>query len=891
MNLNQLVKNLHQGSTAVGLKEDRNILWLNEVTFEDSLLVGEKNASLGELTQKLSKLGINVPKGFTITSHAFSYFLEQTGLRDKLSPLLIDLDKTTSLSILEQRSKTLRSIIMDSEFPELLKLQILRAYKTLEDHYEEHVDVALRSSATSKQLSHSFSGLHDSYFNIHSEEQVIHYVKRCFASLFSLRALQYRLEYSIKYDQVLFSVSIQKMINSSNSVAGSISTLDPNSGFDKVVVINSSYGLGELISNNAIEPDEYVVFKPTLEEGYKSLISKNLGEKHLKKIYDVHGTQLTKDILTSKKEQESYSISDNEALELARLSIIIEDHISSKFGSYQPVMINWVKDEVTGEFVITSVSPENIHSKNTSEIISRYSLEEEGSVLLTGQPIGDMISHGEVRVIHQSSDFSKFKEGEVLVTDLTDEQFEPLMRKASAVITNRGNRNSHTTTFANELKIPIIVDSKNATQLLRDGDKITISCENDIGYIFSGYLKYKVTEISKEMDIENKTKSLIDLTSPSQAFESSKFYSAGIGHFSQSSILTHKVKIHPNALLYFDELKKNPHAKTEVKEIESLTKSFDDKVDYYIDTVSRELAKVAASTYPKKAYVTFSDLNSKSYYSLLGGKFFEPLEDNLHLGYQGVSKFLSREYIDAFKLECLTIRKVREELGFKNLKLVIPLCRTVEELKEILSVMEGLGLSKSHDGLEILLSCSTPGNVILLDKFLNYVDGVSIDINHLSQLTLGYDQSLDLDTFNYNSDNESIKELLLPVIHRCNERNKFVTIHGLISNSLLSSLISQNIQSVSFSMESLPKSLLEIQKLEHNLSKKSSIYKPGFTIKTYQLEREATTSSKNKKDKKKVVKKTSSPKKLTSKENTSKKNSISSKKKITPKKKTTSKKK
>ncbi len=856
MNLNQLVKNLHEGSTTSGLKEDRNILWLNEVAFGDAQLVGEKAAALGEVISNLSKHSISVPDGFSITSHAFSYFLDQTGLREKIKTILIDVDKNTKLSTLEKKSKLLRASIVDVEFPELLKLQIQRAYKMLEDNYEEHVDVALRSSTSSKSLEHSFRGLHDSYLNIHSESQVIHYVKRCFASLFTMRALLYRLENNINHFDVNFSVLVQKMVDTSKSVSGSLCTIDPNTGFDKVTVINASLGLGDLISNNTIEPDEYMLFKPTLEEGYKSLISKKLGSKHIKSIYDTHSTEITKQLSTSKKEQESFSLDDIEALELARLSIIIEDHISSVFGSYQPVDINWAKDESKNTYEIVSVFPERIHSTNNETTFQIHSLEEESHVLLKGHPIGDTIAHGEVRIIHSESDFSKFREGEVLVTDLTDEQFEPLMKKASAVITNRGNRNSHTATFARELEIPVIVDVENATDLLKNGQKITISCEHDIGYIFEGYLKYKVTEIAKDISLTTKTKSYLELTSSTDALESSKFFSHGIGHVSQDSIIEQCIKIHPNSLLYFDELKRNPHAKSDVVEIERLTKGYEDKADFYIDTLACELGKVAASAYPKKVYLGLSNLDSSRYYNLIGGKFFEPIEKNLSLGYRGVSRYLSKEFLNAFKLECIAIRKAREELGFKNIKITLPLCRTQQDLKEVLSILEGVGLSRGHDGLEIVMSCSTPANIVLLDKLLHSVDGVSVDLNHLSNLILGVDSSLEIDSFNYDANDEAVKELLLPVIHRCNERNKSFTIYGDISEDMLSFLIEHNVQSISVPSKAISKTSLDIEKLEHIFSKKTSVFKPGFTISVFEKE----DSSIQKKTVKKTTKKSSTTK-------------------------------
>ena len=885
MDLNQLVKNLHNGDSAAGLKQDRNILWFDELSLEDISLVGEKNATLGELTSKLSKLGVKTPSGFAITSHAYAYFLEQTGLKDTISDLLIDLD-VTSMHNVEQRAKKIRAIIQDSEFPELLKLQISRAYKTLEDKYGTHVDIAVRSSVVSKNLNNSFIGQHESYLNIHSEEQLIHYVKRCIASLFTLRAITYRAQNNIRHFDVTMSIGIQKMVRSDLAVSGMMSTLDPSTGFNKVTSISAGYGLGEPLVEGVVTPDEYMVFKPTLEEGYKSIISKTLGEKHLKRIYDSNGSKLTKDVMVPKIQQKNFALDDSEILELSKVSIIIEDHISAKLGYYQPVDLEWAKDGQSQELFIVDARAERIHSKKKVDVLKSYELLEESDVILRGEPVGNSIAHGQIKIVHDVQDANHFKEGDILVTDMTDADFEPLMRQASAIIVNRGSRNSHSSILARELEIPVITQTYNATEILENGAKVTVSCAEGTGIVMEGFVKYKVAEISNDNFIETKTKSLMSIENTNTAMRDSFIINSGVGSFSQSSIIKDTIKIHPNALLFYSELQQNSHAKEEVKLIDKLTHGYEDKIDYYIDTLAQEISKVAAAFYPKKVMVNLSDLNSKDYLSLIGGQFFEPLEENTLLGFQGVSRYISKEFLDAFKLECLAIRKVREELGFKNIKVVLPMCKTLDDLKSVDSILSGIGLKRGVDGLEIMMSCSTPANVILADQFLMHCDGFVIDIDTLSQLTLGYDSTVEIDSFVYSNSDLAVKELLLPVIHKCNERGKYVSVRGELNTEMISFVVESGIQNISLLPSCLAKNTLLIAELEHTLSKKTTTFKPGFSIKNYtstEITKKVIKKNSNSTKKKTIVKKVI--KKSIKKVESSKtiKKSTSSKKKSTKK--------
>ncbi len=894
MDLNQLVKNLHEGESASGLKEDRNILWFDELGIEDILLVGGKNASLGEMYRELSKLGVRVPYGFAVTAHAYNYFIDQTGLRDKIRDILLDLD-TTNLHNLQQRGKRIRAIIMDAEFPELLKLQIIRAYKSLEDKYGKHIDVAVRSSATAEDLPDaSFAGQQETYLNVHSEEQLLHSCKRCFASLFTDRAISYRTDKGFSHFDVALSIGVQKMVRSDKACSGVMFSIDTESGFDKVAFITGAYGLGENVVQGAVNPDEYIVFKPTLEEGYKPIISKTVGEKHIKMVYDHNGSKLTKNIPVPKSMQEKFVLEEDEVLELARWAIIIEDHYSAKKGHYQPMDMEWAKDGITGELFMVQARPETVQSRKDKSKIESFELVEEGRVLVKGVSVGSKISHGPIKIINDIHEAQSFREGDILVTDMTDPDWEPIMKKASAIITNRGGRTCHAAIISREMGVPAVVGCGNATEELKDNQKVTISCAGgEVGVVYDGYLKYKVSESSVENIPDTKTKIMLNLGNPHLAFQSSFLPNDGVGLAREEFIINSGVQIHPNALLFYNELKKNPHAKEDVRKIEELTKGYDDKVQYYVDKLAEGMAMISAAFYPKKVIMRLSDFKSNEYANLIGGKFFEPTEDNPMIGFRGASRYYSPEFKDAFKLECLAVRKVREEFGLKNLKLMIPFCRTPDEAKKVLSVMAEAGLERGKDGLEIMLMCEIPSNVILADQFLSLCDGYSLGTNDLTQLTLGLDRDSELVSHIYDERNQAVKDLVTAVIHKCNEKGKYVGICGQAPSDypeFAEFVVEAGIQTMSLNPDTIIKTKLAIAELEHKLAKKGTKFNPGFKINSYDVEEEKVvkkaTSKKvvKKAPSKKAVKK-ATPKKVVKKATPKKvvKKSKSSSKKVTKK--------
>jgi pyruvate,water dikinase len=833
MDLSHVAKNLHEGGSASGHKEQKNILWFDELKIEDVPLVGGKNASLGEMYSSLNRLGVKVPFGFAVTAHAYRLFVEESGLKEKIKTILADLD-TKNLHNLQDRGRRVRAAVMDANFPELLKMQILRAYRKLEEKYGEHVDVAVRSSATAEDLPDaSFAGQQETFLNIHSDEQLLHSCKRCFASLFTDRAISYREDKGFDHFTVALSIGVQKMVRSDMACSGVMFSIDTETGFDKVAFINGSYGLGENIVQGAVNPDEYVVFKPTLEEGYRPIISKKVGEKHMKMIYDHHGTKMTKNIPVPPNQREKFVLTDDEVLQLARWAIIIEDHYSSKKGHYSPMDMEWAKDGKTGELYIVQARPETVHSTKDKSKLITYELAEKGDIICQGVSVGEKIGHGQVKVIMDIHDAHDFKEGDILVTDMTDPDWEPIMKLASAIITNRGGRTCHAAIISREMGVPAVVGSGNATKVLKDNMKVTVSCaEGEQGYIYDGFLKYKVTEVPIDRIPETRTKIMMNIGNPHMAFSQSFLPNDGVGLAREEFIINSGVQIHPNALLHFDELKQNPKAKGDVEKIEELTKGYDDKVQYYVDKLAEGMAMISSAFYPKKVIMRLSDFKTNEYANLIGGTFFEPEEDNPMIGFRGASRYYHDNFKEAFKLEIMAVKKVREEFGLKNLKLMIPFCRTIDEAKKVLSVIKEAGVERGKDGMQIMLMCEIPANVVLADQFLDLCDGYSLGTNDLTQLTLGLDRDSELVSSIYDERNQAVKDLVAFVINKCNDRKKYVGICGQAPSDypeFAEFVVECGIQTMSLNPDTIVKTKLAIAELEHKLYKKGAAFTPGFS--------------------------------------------------------------
>lgn len=836
MDLNQLVKNLHEGESATGVKEERNILWFDELGIEDVGYVGGKNASLGEMYSSLTKLGVNIPYGFAITAHAYNYFIDQTGLRDKIKSILAELDYT-SLRSLQDKGKKIRGAIMDAEFPELLKLQIIRAYKSLEDKYGQHVDVAVRSSATAEDLPDaSFAGQQETYLNVHSNSQLLHSCKLCFASLFTDRAISYREDKNYSHFEISLSIGVQKMVRSDLSCSGVMFSIDTESGFDKVAFITGSYGLGENVVQGAVNPDEYLVFKPTLEEGYKPIISKKVGEKHIKMVYDTNGSKLTKNVQVPKKEQEQFVLQEEEVLQLGRWAAIIEDHYSAKKGHYQPMDMEWAKDGESGTLYIVQARPETVQSRRNKNKIETFELVDKATPIVEGVSVGSKIAHGNVKIIKNIHEASKFKKGDILVTDMTDPDWEPIMKMASAIITNRGGRTCHAAIISREMGVPAVVGSGNATDVLKHNQKVTVSCaEGEEGNVYDGFLKYKISQADVEDIPETSTKIMMNVANPHMAFSQSFLPNDGVGLAREEFIINSGVQIHPNALLHYNELKKRRDAKETIEKIDELTRGYEDKVQYYVDKLAEGVGMIASAFYPKKTILRLSDFKSNEYANLIGGSFFEPDEDNPMIGFRGASRYYSPEFKEAFKLECLAVKKVREQFGLKNLKLMIPFCRTVDEAKNVMKVMKEAGLERGKDGLEIYLMCEIPSNVVLADQFLEICDGYSLGTNDLTQLTLGLDRDSELVSHIYDERDKAVKDLVATVIHKCRENKKYIGICGQAPSDypeFAEFVVENGIETMSLNPDTVIKTKLAIAKLEHKLAKKPTTFNPGFKIKS-----------------------------------------------------------
>lgn len=872
MDLNNLVSNLKSGKSALNLKHEKNILWFNELGIEDIPLVGGKNASLGEMYSSLTKLGVKIPYGFAVTAHAYNEFLESTGLREVISKVLSDLN-TNDLMNLRERGRKVRAAIMDADFPETLNYQIVSAYEELEKEYGKNVDVAVRSSATAEDLPDaSFAGQQETYLNVHTKTQLLHSCKQCFASLFTDRAISYRQDKGFSHFDIALSIGVQKMVRSDLACSGVMFSIDTESGFDKVAFITGAYGLGENVVQGAVNPDEYLVFKPTLEEGYPSIISKKVGEKQMRMVYDHSGGKLTKNINVPKHDRDKFVLKDDEVLQLAKWAVIIEDHYSAKKGHYQPMDMEWAKDGHTGELFIVQARPETVQSRADRSKIQTFELVETGKLLTSGVSVGSKIGHGKVKVILDIKDAKGFEKGDILVTDMTDPDWEPIMKLASAIITNRGGRTCHAAIISREMGVPAVVGCNDATSVLKTNQKVTVSCAGgEVGEVYEGLLKYKISEVSVENIPDTKTKIMLNIGNPHLAFQYSFLPNDGVGLAREEFIINSGIQIHPNALLHYDELKKNKYAKEDIAKIEELTRGYDDKVQYYVDKLAEGMAMISAAFYPKKVIIRMSDFKSNEYANLIGGSFFEPEEDNPMIGFRGASRYYAPEFKEAFKLECLAVRKVREEFGLTNLKIMIPFCRTVDEAKKVLAVMKEAGLERGKKGLEVFLMCEIPSNIILADQFLELCDGYSLGTNDLTQLTLGLDRDSELVAHIYDERNQAVKDLVSAIIHKCNAKNKYIGICGQAPSDypeFAEFVVECGIQTMSLNPDTVIKTKLAIAELEHKLENKGHTFVPGFKIKSYEVSHKTQVSKTSKKPsstKKKVVKKTdSSPKKVVS---------------------------
>lgn len=802
-------------------KSKEFILWFNELGIEDISLVGGKNASLGEMYRNLTKKGVRVPNGFAVTAYAYRYVLEKSGAMSELRSALRGL-KVSNVKALAEAGRKAREIILRCEFPPDLQVAIVDAYKKLSKEYKDKsTDVAVRSSATAEDLPEaSFAGQQETFLNIRGAHDLMDACKRCFASLFTNRAIAYRAEHKFDHFKVALSIGVQKMVRSDLASAGVMFTLDTETGFPDVVFITGSYGLGESVVQGAVNPDEFYVFKPTLRHHFKPLIDKRLGEKATKIIYTDEGTHPIKKVNTSVDDRAKFCLSDDEALLLAEWAMIVEDHYSQKKGRWTPMDLEWAKDGRTKDLFIVQARPETVQSRKNLNVIEEFKLLQKGKVITTGKSVGNKIASGAAHIIKDVKDIEKFKAGEILVTEMTDPDWVPIMRIASAIVTNSGGRTSHAAIVSRELGLPCIVGTNNATKSIKDGQKITISCaEGETGVVYDGLLKFKVNRIDVKNIPKPRTKIMMNIGNPDDAFALSFLPNDGVGLAREEFIVNEFIKIHPLALLHFDEVK---DAESRNK-IEELTAGYKDKRDFFVDRLAMGVARIAAAFFPRDVILRFSDFKSNEYANLIGGKYFEPKEENPMIGWRGASRYYNPKYKDAFALECKAIKKVREEFGLINLKVMIPVCRTPDEGRKVIQAMKENGLERGKFNLDVYVMCEIPSNVVLADEFCDVFDGFSIGSNDLTQMTLGVDRDSALVADIYDERSPAVKRMVEHVISVAKERKKKIGICGDAPSTypeFAEFLVDCGIDSISLSPDALVSTRVVIANHEKKKRKK-----------------------------------------------------------------------
>jgi pyruvate, water dikinase len=795
----------------------RYIRTLDSLGMDDVALVGGKNASLGEMIGSLKSLGVNVPEGFAVSAEGYRLFIAHNGFEPKIRAFFEGVD-LNNIEELNRCGASIRGLMLTGEMPEVLKEEIAQSYQTMERFYETpSVDVAVRSSATAEDLPDaSFAGQQESYLNVRGETMLIEHVKRCFASLFTDRAISYRHTRGYDHFIVALSVGVQKMVRSDLASSGVMFTIDTENGSENLILINSIYGLGENIVGGRVNPDEFYLFKPTLREGKVSILKRQLGSKALTMTYDER--HHTINLSTPKELQERFSISDEEVATLARYALIIEEHYTQRAGVYRPMDIEWAKDGVTGGLFIVQARPETVQSRKTSNnTLEQYHLTEGGerNVVLSGKAIGDKIGSGHVKIIRSPAEGESFNAGDVLVADITDPDWEPIMKKASAVITNRGGRTCHAAIVAREIGVPTIVGTINATEILHDGDEVSVCCaEGEIGQVYEGLIGYEVSRIDLGNLPSTKTKLYMNVGNPESAFNVARLPNDGVGLARMEFIITNTIKAHPMALVELSRGKKI----RDVRAVRSAMRGYDDPKRFFIDKISEGVGMIAAAFYPRPVIVRTSDFKSNEYKHMVGGAAYEMDEENPMIGFRGASRYYSPQYKEAFEWECEALRQVRDEMGLVNVKVMLPFVRTPDEGRAAIAVMNEAGLVQGQNGLEIYAMCEIPSNVILADQFLEIFDGYSIGSNDLTQLTLGVDRDSTLVASVFDERNDAVTRMLSMAIRACKERGKYIGICGQAPSDypeITRFLVSEGIDSISLNPDSLLKMRQVVSELEN----------------------------------------------------------------------------
>jgi len=805
-------------------RDKKLILWFNEISIGDVPLVGGKNASLGEMYQRLTSKGVNIPGGFAITAYAYRYLIKEARIEEAIKDALAGLN-THDMDNLKERGERARSIIRNTDFPPDLTRAIIDGYHTMEKDYRKGVDVAVRSSATAEDLPDaSFAGQQETFLNIQGEDPLIDACKRCFASLFTNRAISYRHDKGFGQFDVYLSIAIQKMIRSDQASAGVIFSIDTETGFKDAVFITASYGLGENVVQGAVNPDDYYVFKPTLKQGKRPIIGKRVGSKEIKMIYTDNQDKPVENIATTKKEREGFTLTDDEILTLAKWACIIEDHYE------KPMDIEWAKDGANGELFIVQARPETVHSQQKTKTIETYVLKETAPVIITGQAVGSKIGKGMAHIIEDSAHIGEFREGEVLVTTMTDPDWEPIMKIASAIVTNKGGRTCHAAIISRELGIPCVIGTEDATKRIANEQPITVSCaQGETGYVYEGELKFEIDRLDLENIPSTKTKIMMNVGMPENAFKDGQIPNDGVGLAREEFIINSHIGIHPLALIHYNELKKSndPEVKEIVKRIDEMTAAHPgDKKAFFINKLARGIGRIAAGFYPNDVIVRLSDFKTNEYANLVGGHLYEPVESNPMIGWRGASRYYDERFKEAFGLECKAILKARNEMGLTNIKVMVPFCRTPEEGKKVIDTMREFGLIQGDNALEIYVMCEIPSNVISAESFADIFDGFSIGSNDLTQLTLGLDRDSDLVSHIFDERNDAVKTMVKQVIDVAKKRGRKIGICGQAPSDFpefATFLVECGIDSISLIPDTVVKTRLAIAKKEEEMENATGI--------------------------------------------------------------------
>ncbi len=794
------------------------VLCFDEVGIKDVPLVGGKNASLGEMYTSLTKKGVRIPDGFATTAFAYFKFIREAGIKKEVGQILRGLNVRNYGQLADAGSR-IRRLILKSEFPEKLSQEILSHYAKLSRKYGmENADVAVRSSATAEDLpGASFAGQQESYLNVRGGKDLLESCRKCIASLFTNRAIAYRQERGFSHFRVALSIGVQKMVRSDKAGSGVMFTIDTESGFNKIILIDAGYGLGENIVKGRINPDEYYVFKPNLGKNLDAIISRKIGSKMIKMVYA--GSKV-RNVATSMAERSRCVLNEREIIELAKWGKIIEDHYSMKHRRYMPMDIEWAKDGISGKMFIVQARPETIQSGKDFAKLERYVLKSHGKALAVGSSVGSKIGSGKVHLIQSVSHIKEFKPGEVLVTEMTDPDWVPIMKLASAIVTDRGGKSCHAAIVSRELGIPCVVGTNTSTKAVRNGQDVTVSCaQGETGIMYDGKLKFEIRRIDLKKLPKTRTKIMLNIGNPEEAFTESFLPVAGVGLAREEFIINGYIGIHPLAMLNFDRLKD----KKAKEKIAGLTRNYRDKKQFYIDKLAEGIATIAASFYPRDVIVRLSDFKSNEYANLLGGREFEPVENNPMLGWRGASRYYDEKYRAAFALECKAFVKVRESMGLDNVKIMVPMCRSVEEGKKVIAEMKRNGLVRGKNGLEIYVMCEIPANVVLAEQFAEVFDGFSIGSNDLTQMTLGVDRDSELVARIFNERDDAVKWMISHVIKAAKKSGRKIGICGEAPSTypeFAEFLVDQGIDSMSLSADAVVKTLLIVAKRERRKGKR-----------------------------------------------------------------------